>query len=313
MKYAFAIIVTVFNLTTIPAIAENIKTHSIKHLFDIKGKSSSPLILPTDIAVQNDRVYVVDSGNHRIQVFDMDGDAEFIVGKEGIAKSEFRGPVGIDVDSDDRFYVADTGNHRVQVFDKGGKFLTAFDVTENDKLIRPVDVSVHEKEKLVYVSGNNNHRIMGFSISGHLKRAWGQDGVETGEFRYPATMTLLRKTRLAVVDVLNSRVQLFNPKGKEAFEVGGWGVLPGQLFRPKGIATDSNNFIYVSDSYMGVIQAFTDTGKFIAVMGDKGKPRVLQTPSGIAIDKNNRLYVAEMLSNKVSVWQIESYPAGAGK
>ncbi|MDH5652301.1 MAG: NHL repeat-containing protein [Gammaproteobacteria bacterium] len=284
--------------------AEKIPTHAIRHLFDIKGTTATPLNLPTDIALTNDRIIIVDSGNHRVQVFDPDGGHRFSIGREGIDKGTFRGPTGVDTDSSGRIYVADSGNNRIQIFDAEGKFLTAFDVTRKDQLIRPIDVLVHEPQRRVYVSGNTNHRIMGFSIGGYLQVDWGGDGVEPGAFRYPATMALMPDKRLAVVDVLNSRVQLFSPAGENPFAVGEWGVLPGQLFRPKGVAVNDQGFILVSDSYMGVVQVFTDEGKFITVLGKDGKPQKFRTPAGLAMDKKQRLFVAEMRANKVSVWQV---------
>ena len=48
---------------------------AIKHLFTIKGEKNEPLSLPSDVAVSDDgHIYIVDSGNHRIAVFDRDGD-----------------------------------------------------------------------------------------------------------------------------------------------------------------------------------------------------------------------------------------------
>lgn len=306
----FCLVCLLFFSAASTSAADAVPTHRIKHLFDIKGSSSTPLALPSDVAVQGDSVYVVDSGNHRVQVFDLDGDYQFKVGKEGITKGTFRGPIGIDVDSSGRFYVADAGNNRIQIFDQSGKYLTAFDVTSKDKLVRPVDVCISEAERLIYVTGNTNHKVMGFTIGGHLQRSWGGDGVETGEFRYPATMSLLPDKRIGVVDVLNSRVQLFTTKGETPIEVGGWGILPGQLFRPKGIAVNKLGHIFISDSYTGVVQVFNDVGKFVAVLGNKGQPEKMRTPVGMTIDKRNRLYVTEMLANKVSVWQIDPFKNG---
>ncbi|MDH5388944.1 MAG: 6-bladed beta-propeller, partial [Gammaproteobacteria bacterium] len=58
------------------------------------------------------------------------------------------------------------------------------------------------------------------------------------------------------------------------------------------------------DSYMGVIQVFDSNHRFSHVLGEKGNPEIFSTPSGIFVDNNQRLYVAEMLSNRVSVYQL---------
>ena len=107
-----------------------------------------------------------------------------------------------------------------------------------------------------------------------------------------------------MADVLNSRVQGFDDGGNLLIQVGTWGVLPGQLFRPKGVAIDGKKNIYISDSYMDVIQVFDDEGKFLHVLGLDGKPQRFVSAGGIAIDRNNRLYTAEILNNKISVYSL---------
>jgi DNA-binding beta-propeller fold protein YncE len=70
------------------------------------------------------------------------------------------------------------------------------------------------------------------------------------------------------------------------------------------VAVDSAGRFYVSDSYLNVVQVFSDTGKFLYVLGDDGKPRRFDTPTGIALDTDDHLYVVEMLKNRVSVFGI---------
>ena len=56
---------------------------------------------------------------------------------------------------------------------------------------------------------------------------------------------------------------------------------------------------------MDVIQVFDDAHQFIHVLGTGGKPHRFISAAGIAIDDTNRLYVAEVLKNRVSVYQLE--------
>ena len=109
------------------------------------------------------------------------------------------------------------------------------------------------------------------------------------------------------MDVINTRVQVLNPDGLFVTFIGGWGVEKGEFFRPKGVAIDQNNRVYVSDSYLGVIQIFDSEGEFYAVVSDpaKGTVKKFKTPTGLFIDNNNRLYVVEMFANRVSVYRIE--------
>lgn len=306
-KYKLFIPVISFLLIIIPqfVIADSsIPLKQVKHLFTIKGDKANSLSLPSDVSVDvNGNVYIVDSGNHRIAVFDDSGESISFISKKGQKKGELTNPVGIDID-ENNIYVADKDNHRIQVFNKDGVIKKTITLKQGDKLIRPVDIAVNEKLKLLYITGNNNHKVMVYDYSGKLLHKWGGQGTNRGEFRYPATISLFNNN-VFVVDVLNSRVQIFNAKGELQAITGEWGILPGQLFRPKGVALDNKGNIYVSDSYLEIIQVFSSDTRFRYVLADKGKPYKFTSPAGITIDKQNRLYVCEMLKNKVSVFSLE--------
>ena len=86
-------------------------------------------------------------------------------------------------------------------------------------------------------------------------------------------------------------------------DIGSWGVLQGELFRPKGVAIDSHNRVYISDSYMGVVQVFTDLGKYIGVICEDNGLKKFNTPVGIAVDKE-RLFIVEMRGNKITALKL---------
>jgi sugar lactone lactonase YvrE len=73
---------------------------------------------PSGITVDGSgRVYVTDRGNHRVQVFDVNG--AFLGtggGVFGTGDGQFKDPFGIAVDRSGRVYVVDLNNNRVQVF-----------------------------------------------------------------------------------------------------------------------------------------------------------------------------------------------------
>jgi hypothetical protein len=107
-----------------------------------------------------------------------------------------------------------------------------------------------------------------------------------------------------VVDVLNTRVQVFRENGEFSIQVGEWGVLPGQLFRPKGIATDRQGRFYISDSYMNLVQVYSDIGQFLYYLKVADSAHQMNTPTGMTI-ADDRLYIAELLANKVSVFKLD--------
>ena len=249
-----------------------------------------------------DKIYVVDGGNHRIVVFDLNGKYLFQFGGKGSKNGQMNYPVGIFAATNKRIYVADSGNHRIQIFSADGSYLSSFNIESNKKPRRPIDVIRHSRTGNIIVS-SSSHNLMVYSPNGKLLDKWGGNGMNQGEFRYPATISEMKDGRIAVIDVLNSRLQVFDVDGKVSMVVGGWGVLPGQLVRPKGVAIDRNDNFYISDSYMNLVQSFSETGEFIAVMGKKGQPYKMVTPVGMTVD-NNKLYIVEMRKHKVSVYQL---------
>jgi DNA-binding beta-propeller fold protein YncE len=79
---------------------------------------------PTNVAVDKDgNLYVADTINDRIQIFDADGNFISMFGKPGDGPGFFARPKGIAVDADNHIWVVDALQGRLQVFDKDGHLL----------------------------------------------------------------------------------------------------------------------------------------------------------------------------------------------
>lgn len=82
---------------------------------------------PSNLAVDGDsNLYVVDTFNNRIQVFDADGQFVRMFGKQGNTAGAFMRPKGIAIDADGHVYVVDAEFNNVQVFDADGRVLMFF-------------------------------------------------------------------------------------------------------------------------------------------------------------------------------------------
>jgi sugar lactone lactonase YvrE len=79
---------------------------------------------PTHVAVDQDgNLYVADTWNNRVEVFDADGNFIRTWGKAGDGPGYFARPKGIAIDSDGHIWVADSMQDRVQVFTPEGQLL----------------------------------------------------------------------------------------------------------------------------------------------------------------------------------------------
>jgi len=83
--------------------------------------------LPTNVAVDNEGdVYITDTFNDRVQIFDGDGNFVSMFGKNGDGPGQFERPKGIAVDCDRHIWVVDAAQDRVKVFDREGRLLIYF-------------------------------------------------------------------------------------------------------------------------------------------------------------------------------------------
>ena len=79
---------------------------------------------PTNAAVDADgNLYVSDTFNDRVEIFDADGNFIRTFGKAGDGPGYFARPKGIAIDSDGHVWIADTVQDRVQVFTPEGRLL----------------------------------------------------------------------------------------------------------------------------------------------------------------------------------------------
>ena len=68
-------------------------------------------------------MYVVDSNNDRIQVFNNGGTFIRTWGSAGSVNGQFNTPFGIAIDSSGNAYVSDIENNRIQKFKKDGTYI----------------------------------------------------------------------------------------------------------------------------------------------------------------------------------------------
>lgn len=89
---------------------------------------NGPIDLDVDV---EGRLYVLDSRNHRIQVFDRDGKYVKTIGRRGQGPGEFNLPSSISFDPAGNLYVVESGPGRVQVIAPDGKILKTLKMEES--------------------------------------------------------------------------------------------------------------------------------------------------------------------------------------
>lgn len=99
---------------------------SLRRLIGRRGNRAGEFNFPTAIAVLGDDIWVVDTGNNRVQRLTRLGQPVGIIGKAGDAPGDLALPRDLAFDSDGNLYVVDARFENVQVFDRAGRLLLFF-------------------------------------------------------------------------------------------------------------------------------------------------------------------------------------------
>lgn len=291
------------------------------------------LSTPWGIAISpvNNNLYVADSGNHSVKIFDLNGNFIQSIGQSGTNDGEFTNPRGISFDKDGRLYVADKGNNRVQVFGETTPhtFLAKFGSlgSGNGQFDTPSGLVV-DNSLVIYVADGDNHRIQRFTPNsttsptawnfsgwigsrdpntvtpGWLVTGSGLASNRNGEFQNPYGIGLASDSALLVADTNNNRIQVIDSTtGLFVNQIGAAGITSGQYNQPLAVIYQ-NGFACIADSSNARIQKSTIPGAYISqVMPDTS---LLNTnPTRIAVDsKRSRVYVLDTDDGSITVFGI---------
>ena len=182
-----------------------------QYIISVCGKKLINLFdSPRGLKVNNNKLYVCDSINNRIHVFDRELNyLTHIGGSMGSGPGQFNGPHDIAWDSSSMLYVADRGNGRIQVFNEDGKYVREFgqEGRGHGEFYRPyyIDVACDS----VHVSEAGNHRVSVFDTSGRFVCTIGRGGRGHGELLRPYGIAVSEDHFVCVCDCANNRVQIF--------------------------------------------------------------------------------------------------------
>jgi hypothetical protein len=182
--------------------------------FGSQGNGESQFESPLGIACDSaGNVYVVDSGNHRIQKFTSGGVYASQWGTQGSGNGQFETPVGIAVTST-AAYVTDSGNDRVQQFDLSGAYQAQWGTagTGDGQFTTPGAIAVGA-DGAIFVCDTGNSRVQCFGSNRAFQYAWGVPGTAGYAFGFwgGSGIAVTSDGRIHVADTGNSRMQRFRP------------------------------------------------------------------------------------------------------
>jgi DNA-binding beta-propeller fold protein YncE len=205
------------------------------------------------------RVFVADTHQSRVVVFDRGGVELFRFGERGMGPGQFMLPTDVAVDSRGFIYVAEYGgNDRISKFDPERNYLFSFGgpASGTGMLQRPSGLAVNADDNL-WVADAGNHRVCCFSPDGELLKSVGRLGGAAGELRYPRDLLILSDGNLVVVDSGNDRLAWFDLEGECLACWGHAGRRAGEFNMPLNTAaTDGHLFVADSKNHRVVVSAY---------------------------------------------------------
>ncbi len=281
----------------------------------MQGRGDAQFANPRNVAVDPaGYIYVADSGNHRIQKFDAEGNHLLTWGSQGNAPGQFNEPWGLAVNEEGHVFVADTWNHRVQVFDGDGAFLNQWgthadvggsvDPGTAGRFWGPRAIAI-DGQGHVLVTDTGNKRVQVFTAAGEFVTMFGGFGVEGGQMNEPVGVAVAPDGRVYVADTWNRRVQVFGAdfEFESAWEINGW--WGESVVNKPFIAVDGRGHVYVTDPEGYRVLAFTAEGKPRAVFGQIGvNASSFNLPTGVAADAEGYIYVADADNHRIMKFKL---------
>ncbi len=263
------------------------------------------LVRPYSIAVDSrGRMIISDPGMGGVHIFDAAQHKYKFLERKEKGKDPMLEPQCVTVDAQDNIYVTDSKAGKIFVFEASGKFRGALGSVKGGEgfFKRPTGIAIDPETQQIYVTDTLRDRIYVLEPNGRVLRTIGQHGSGNGEFNFP-TELLLRNGILAVVDAMNFRVQMFDARGAFVAKIGDF---DGGWFRPKGIALDSEDHLYMVEGAWGTVEVFDREGRLLYSFGRRGtRPGEFQLPAGLFIDRNDRVYVVDSYNRRVQVFQYQ--------
>lgn len=293
------------------------------------GTALGQLNLPTGIAISNDGevIYIVDSGNQRIQRFASDGS---FIGAWSAEEDSRRGlgwfaPANqgasdIVVGPDGLIYVADTWNHRVMVLDAEGNLVRelgrAGEVTDTNNSTDPTvspglfygprGIAIADGE--IFVTDTGNERVQVFASDGTFLRAFGGTGSEAGQLLEPVGIAIGPDGLVYVADTGNQRISVFQLDGTPVSQIpvpewaGQFGQQSFMRFGPDGL-------LYITSPGNGYVLVWNGAAFTQVAQG------VVGSPVGITFTSDGELLVTDTAASKVgetAVMLPDGFAEGSG-
>ncbi|XP_078658158.1 uncharacterized protein LOC144903648 [Branchiostoma floridae x Branchiostoma belcheri] len=248
------------------------------------GRQQGQFNNPIDVAVRGDRLYVADTGNHRVQVFDLS--------RKFCHSFPTDLPTGLAVQTDGTIVVnSGIRGKEVKKFSPSGELLK-FPLGEY--CTYPYGLAV-QRDGRVVVADPGKHSIFLFEADGALVKQVGGQGKGEGQFDGPCFVCVDKEDNIIVADQGNNRVQVFDRNLNYKHKFGQVGRQPQDMSWPRGVSADSRGNIVLANFGGKNLLVFRPDGTWVSTISSDGDK--LKDPCGVAVTEDGHVFVVDYGDN----------------
>lgn len=187
---------------------------------------------PRDIKVDSTgRIFVADTGNKRVRVYDREGNWRYDIGRRGTEAGALFEPVGLAINErTNELFIASTWNKRIDVFTLEGQYLRSWDVPgwygtspSQDSGNRPY-LALDPSGRYLFVTDPDVGRVLVYDTQGNPVLAFGRLGsapyVQLNQFGVLGGIVFDAQGRLFLSDVSGARLLRFAPNAFPNLQLG---------------------------------------------------------------------------------------------
>jgi len=290
---ALCLVIQVMFLKLVVAAEQNIPVAEVDRIFTDDFNQATALAIDTA-----GLVYVLDGMNSRVVIFSAQGKKLREISAKSLGH-DFTKAMGLAI-YEQQLYIADSMNHRIIQLSLQGKWQRNITLSAPEKeSLLPEPVALLANENYLIYSDRRWHRVCYLDLTSAKQiRCVGERGEMPGQFQYPFQIAEDKEGYLNVVDVVNARILVFNPRGKYYSQTGQFSI--ENFYRPNGNSFDALSFQYVSDAYLGSISVYQQ-GRFLGLLKNaQGDVIQFKTPVALQVDPAGFLYVLDSTTQQLT-------------
>ncbi|MCS7261097.1 MAG: PA14 domain-containing protein, partial [Anaerolineae bacterium] len=259
------------------------------------GDAAGQFNEPRDVAVIEERVYVADTGNRRVQVFDRKG--RFHAAWHG-GEEDFVEPLALGVSSRGELLVLDSLPGWIYRFTPEGVSLGRI-AGPGAAFFHPRGMTVLPDDTII-VADTGGARLVFLNMAGIPIGQLGRYGSAPGEFREPTDVLRDDQGTYYVLEAYNHRMQRVDRWGG-SLDI--WPVPPSIAYDGPHMAWAPDGSLLVTSPEEGAVRRYAPDGQLLNRWNQAGGT-TLRRPVGIYIDEQNVVYVTDTLTHQVHLFAL---------